>query len=339
MMGRDSVRVDSGMRRREFISLVGGAAVCWPLAGRAQDRGMPVIGFLGTESPELFAGRLRAFRRGLSETGYVEGRNVAIEYRWAAGNIIRLPELAADLVERRVAVIAAIGGSAPGLAAKAATSTIPIVFETGGDPVKDGLVASMERPGGNVTGATGLALLVEPKRLELLHELVPRASLIGFLINPSNRIAESRVQEMQEPAALQGLRLEVFRAGTKEQLEPAFAAITRLGAGALSVGNSAMFREQRGQLVALAAAHAIPALYEDRDFVAAGGLASYSAGVNDAQRQTGVYVGRILMGERTADLSILQPSKFDLVLNLKTAKTLGLDVPAALRARADELIE
>jgi putative ABC transport system substrate-binding protein len=248
-------------------------------------------------------------------------------------------ELAADLVERRVAVIAAIGGSAPGLAAKAATSTIPIVFQTGADPVKDGLVASMERPGGNVTGASGLALAMEPKRLALLHELVPGASVLAFLINQSNRIAESRVLEMQEPARSVGLQLEILRAKTEQDLEPAFAALARQGAGALSVGNGAIFHDRCDQLVALAARHAVPALYEDRDFITAGGLISYSAGLNDSQRQAGVYVGRILMGEKSADLPIQQPNKFDLVLNLRTARTLGLDIPPALRARADEVIE
>ncbi len=216
------------LKRRDFIALLGGGAVAWPLAAHSQQPTMPVIGFLGSESPELFAGRLRAFHRGLSETGYVEGRNVAIEYRWAGADLGRLPELAADLVERRVAVIAASGGSAPGLAAKAATSTIPIVFQTGADPVKDGLVASMNRPGGNITGATRLASAMEPKRLELLHELVPKAAVIAFLINPSNRIAESRVLEMQEPARSLGLQLDVLRASSEHELETAF--LSRPGA-------------------------------------------------------------------------------------------------------------
>jgi len=327
------------LKRRDFIALLGGGAVAWPLAAHSQQPTMPVIGFLGSESPELFAGRLRAFHRGLSETGYVEGRNVAIEYRWAGADLGRLPELAADLVERRVAVIAASGGSAPGLAAKAATSTIPIVFQTGADPVKDGLVASMNRPGGNITGATRLASAMEPKRLELLHELVPKAAVIAFLINPSNRIAESRVLEMQEPARSLGLQLDVLRASSEHELETAFATLVRQGAGALSVGTGAIFHDRREQIVALAARHGIPAMYEDRDFVTAGGLMSYTAGLDDSQRQLGLYVGRILKGEKPADLPVLQPAEFNLVLNLKTAKALGLEIPPRLLARADELIE
>jgi putative ABC transport system substrate-binding protein len=327
------------LKRRDFVALLGGLAAAWPLAAHAQQPRMPVIGFLGSESPELFAGRLRAFHRGLSETGYVEGRNLAIEYRWARSDLARLPELAADLAERGVAVIAASGGSAPGLAAKAATSTIPIVFQTGADPVKDGLVVSMSRPSGNITGVTRLASTMELKRLELLRELVPKASVIAFLINPSNPVAEPRVLEMQEPARSLGLQLDVLRASTEHELETAFASLVRRGAGALSVGTGAVFHDRREQLVALAARHGIPAMYEDRDFVAAGGLMSYTAGPDDSQRQLGGYVGRILMGEKPADLPVLQPAKFNLVLNLKAAKALGLEIPPTLLARADEVIE
>jgi putative ABC transport system substrate-binding protein len=324
--------------RRRFIGLLGGAAAAWPWAVRAQ-QSPPVIGFLGSETAELFAGRLRAFHQGLREAGLEEGRNVAIEYRWGGGNAARLPELVADLVGRRVAVIAAAGGSAPALAAKAATATIPIVFQTGADPVKDGLVASMSAPGGNITGATRLAETIEPARLALLHEAVPNAAVIAFLINAGNRIAESRVRAMEGQARAMGLRLERARAGSGQEIDAAFANLAQLGALALLVGAGSVFHDRRDEIVALAARYAIPAMYEERDFVAAGGLMSFSAGPDDSYRQLGRYVGRVLMGEKPADLPVAGPGRFKLVLNRRTAKALGLDIPASVIARADEVIE
>jgi putative tryptophan/tyrosine transport system substrate-binding protein len=322
--------------RRAFVALIGAAA--WRGA-QAQEPPRPVIGFLGSETPELFAGRLSAFHSGLGEAGYAEGRNVAIEYRWAEAKPARLPELAADLVAHRVAVIAAAGSSAPARAAKSATSTIPIVFQTGADPVKDGLVAALERPGGNITGATRLADSIEPRRLELLHEAVPRATLIGFLINPSNRIAASRVRALEEPARALGLRLMAVQAGDEPQFATALAELARQGAGALSVGAGAVFQEGRAALVALAARYALPAMYEDREFVTAGGLMSFSAGPDDSYRQLGLYVGRVLAGEKPGDLPVLTPGKFELVINRTTAKGLGLEIAAPVLARADEIID
>jgi putative tryptophan/tyrosine transport system substrate-binding protein len=320
---------------RAFIAIIGAAA--WRGA-RAQEP-QPVIGFLGSETRELFAARLRAFHIGLGQAGYAEGRNVAIEYRWAEAKPARLPELAADLVAHRVSVIAAAGGSAPARAAKSATSTIPIVFQTGADPVKDGLVAALDRPGGNITGATRLADSIEPERLELLHEAVPRASLIGFLINPSNRIAASRVRALEEPARALGLRLMTVQGSNEPEFEAAFAELARQGAGALSVGAGAVFHDRREALVALAARHALPTMYEERDFATAGGLLSFSAGPDDSYRQLGIYVGRVLAGEKPADLPVLTPGKFELVINRRTAKGLGLEIPAPVLARADEIIE
>ena len=326
------------MKRRDFIRLLAGTLAARPSAALAQPS-LPVVGFLGSENPDMFATRLRAFHQGLREAGFVEGQNLAIEYRWADGKAARLPELAADLVARRVAVIAAAGSSAPALAAKAATATIPIVFQTGADPVKDGLVPSMRAPGGNITGATRLADTIEPRRLALLHEAVPNAAMIGFLVNAGNRIAASRVRAMEADARAMGLRLATARAGSVGEIEAGFADLARQGAGALSVGAGGIFHDAREAIVALAARYALPAMYEEREFVAAGGLMSYSAGPDDSYRQLGRHVGRVLMGEKPADLAIAEPGKFELVLNRTTAKGLGLDLPASVLARADEVIE
>jgi putative tryptophan/tyrosine transport system substrate-binding protein len=327
------------LKRREFISLIGGAAATWPLTARAQQAPVPVVGYLHSGSPDPFAHLSAAFRRGLGETGYVEGRNVAIAYRWAEGKYDRLPALAADLVRSQVTVIAACATSAPGLAAKAATSTIPIVFQTGSDPVQDGLVASMNRPGRNVTGVSRLAVTIEPKRLELLHELSPKATVIGLLVNPTNPRSELVVQQIEEAARALGLRLHVLKASTEGELDGAFASLVQLAVGALLVAQEPSYLRWRDHILALAARHAIPAAYGDREYPAAGGLMSYDASLADSFRQVGVYVGRVLKGEKPADLPVMQPTKFELVLNLKTAKALGLTVPDKLLALADGVIE
>jgi putative ABC transport system substrate-binding protein len=325
------------MKRREFITLLGGAAA-WPVAVRAQPA-MPVIGFLNADSPQGYARPLSAFLKGLGESGYVDGRNVAIEYRWAENRIDRLPAMAADLVHRQVAVIAATSTPAA-LAAKAATSTIPVVFETGGDPVQLGLVGSLSRPGGNVTGITQLSWEILPKRLELLHELLPAAGVMALLVNPSDR-ANAEIQSRRVLAAAHtlGLKLHVVGASTERDFDSAFAQLTDLRAGGLVICGDAFFNSRTKQLAALSLQHAVPAAYQWREFVAAGGLLSYGSDGTEAYRLAGVYTGRILKGDKVADLPVQQATKVELFINLKTAKALGIAVPLPVSGRADEVIE
>jgi ABC-type uncharacterized transport system substrate-binding protein len=329
-----------GMRRREFVSLFGGAAA-WPLAANAQQQAMPVIRFLSGQSPESSAHLVAAFHRGLQDTGYAEGRNVTIEFRWAFGQSDRLPALAADLVGRRVAVIAAMagGGTAASLAAKAATTTIPIVFTSGTDPVRIGLVHSLSRPGGNVTGVTFFSAALGPKRLGLLRDLIRNSDLIAVLLNPTFPDAAREQREVEEAAHTIGQRITILHASDGKEIETVFETLVGMRAGGLLVCADPFFFAQREQFAALSARHTIPAIFEDRDFTLAGGLMSYGASFPDAVRQVGNYTGRILRGERPADLPVLQPTKFELVINLKTARALGLTVPGSLLALADEVIE
>jgi putative ABC transport system substrate-binding protein len=323
------------MRRRDFISLLGGAAA-WPLSARAQ-QSVPVIGYLGPGSPED-GPAFGAFRQGLREAGYVEGRNVAIEYRWAENQFDRVPALAADLVRRQVAVISTdfIRGA---LAAKAATTTIPIVFISSADPVQFGLVASLSRPGGNLTGVSKLSGEVGPKRLELLHEVVPAATVIGLLLNPTNPVTEAFLRDQQAAARILGVQLHVLYASTERDFDAAFATLVQVRAGGLVIGQDAFFSSRTEQLAALALRHAVPTISQSRYFVAAGGLMSYEGNDTDAGRRAGVYVGRILKGEKPADLPVQQATKVELVINLKTAKAIGLTFPLTLLGRADEVIE
>jgi putative ABC transport system substrate-binding protein len=324
------------MNRRDMITLLGGAAA-WPVAARAQ--GMPVIGFLEIQSPQGWEPYLGAFRQGLKEAGFVEGQNVAIEYRWAENHDDRLPALAADLVRRQVSVIAAPGGFPAAQAAKAATATIPIVFQIGTDPVRLGLVASMNRPGGNVTGYSNVTPGLTAKRLGLLHELLPNAATVDVLISPTGASVEATRRDLQEAARALGLRLVFLTVGSDNEIDAAFAALLQQPAGALFLTDSILFNNRREKLVALAANHMIPAIYTFPEFAAAGGLMSYASSLADAYCQTGIHVGRILKGEKPANLPVLQPTKFELVINLKTAKELGLTVPPSLLAIADEVIE
>jgi putative ABC transport system substrate-binding protein len=325
------------MRRRELILLLGSGIAATPRPLVAQQKAMPVIGFLGSGSPgPVRAPYLAAFRQGLSETGYVEGQNVAIEYRWAEGSTDRLPALAADLAGRKVDVIVTQGGSLPALAAKSATSTIPIVF-TGGDPVEHGLVASFARPGGNLTGFTFFLVELVPKRLELLLELVPEARVIALLLNP--RGPSSWLEDVQKAAHTKGVELPILKAATASEIDAVFASLVELHAGALLIGPDPFFNDRREQLVALASRHALATSYEWRESVVAGGLISYGPSLTAAYRQVGIYAGRILKGERPADLPVQQPTVFELVVNLKTAGALGLTVPPSILARADEVIE
>ncbi len=325
------------MRRRDFIKAIAGAVVIWPLAAHAQQPAMPVIGFLSGLSPDGQAPITRGYLQGLSETGFVEGRDVTIQYRWASGHYDQLPAMVADLIVQRVSVIAAVAGSAPGLAAKAATTTIPIVFQTGSDPIKDGLVSSMNRPTGNVTGVTRLGTTVEPRRLELLHELVPGAPAISFLVNPANPAAEHQRQEIQDAAKSLGLNLDVLKASSEDELLGVFENLSKKAGAALLLATDPFL--DGSLLPTLAARYRIAVGHFDRNRVPAGALMSYGASLADSFRQVGVYTGRILKGAKPADLPIMQPTKFELVINLKIAKTLGLRVPDQLLAVADEVIE
>jgi putative tryptophan/tyrosine transport system substrate-binding protein len=328
------------MRRREVIVLVGGAAAAWSANARAQQPAMPVIGFLSSASPDLYAHVMRAFRQGLSETGYFEDRNVAIEYRWAHGQNDRLLALADDLVRRQVAVIVAPASTPAALVAKAATTTIPIVFQTAADPVEIGLVANMNRPGGNLTGVATFGQEVGPKRLELLHEVVPTATVMALLVNPTSPIlAESTIKDAQAAARALGLKLHVLHASTERDFDTIFATVVQLRAGALVIGPDAVFTSRSEQLAALALRYTVPAIYQWREFAAAGGLMSYGGNITDGLRVVGVYTGRILKGEKPADLPVQQFTKVELIINLKTAKALGLTVPLSLLGRADEVIE
>ena len=327
------------MRRREFIKLLSGAVTAWPLTVRAQQQPMPVVGFLNAASPGPLRQQVAAFREGLKESDYVEGRNVAVEYRWAEGQYDRLPALVADLVRQQVSVIVSGGGAPAVLAAKAATTTIPIVFSVGGDPVRSGLVASLNRPGGNITGVYQFTSGLEAKRLGLLHEMIPKATPIAVLVNPNFADAENQLRDVQEAATRLGVQLVVVRANAESDFDAVFATITRQRAAALLVCGSPFFNGRREQLVVLAARHAVPAIFEWRDFAAAGGLMSYGTSLADAYRQVGVYAGQILRGAKPADLPVVQSTKFELVINLSTAKALGLEVPPTLAARADEVIE
>jgi putative tryptophan/tyrosine transport system substrate-binding protein len=328
------------MKRREFITVLGGAAIAWPLGARAQQPTMPVIGFLGGTSPDTFADRLRAFRQGLKDTGHVEGENVAIEYRWAANQIDRLPELAAELVRRQVTVIVATGGNTSAVAAKAATTAIPIVFGVGEDPVKLGLVASLARPGSNLTGINFFSNELTAKRLELLRELVPGATRVAVLVNPANATnTETTLRDVEPAARTMGLQLEVLKASTSREIDAAFATFGREHPDALFVGQDIFFNTRRVQLANMAARHAVPMTSGSRDLAEVGGLMSYGSNIADAHRQIGVYTGRILKGAKPADLPVVQSTKLELVINAQTARMLGLAVPPSLLATADEVIE
>jgi len=327
------------MRRRDLIAGFAATAAAWPTAGRAQQKAMPVIGVLNSFSPGPNPLGRGPVAEGLRETGYVYGQNVAIEVRWADAQYDRLPALAADLVSRNVEVIVTIGGSNPALAAKSATRTIPIVFTSVSDPVGVGLVASLARPGGNITGFSNITNELMPKRLELLSELVPQASVITLLVNPNSPNSETLIRDMQHAASAKGLRLRILKAGTEGEIDAAFTSLVQLQAGGLVTHEDAFLMSRREQLLALTSRYAVPAIFPMRYFAASGGLISYGPEENDVRRQAGIYAGRILKGEKPTDLPVQQPTKFDLVINLKTAKALGLTVPQSLLARADEVIE
>ena len=327
------------MRRREFISFIGGVAATWPLAVRAQQTPLPVIGFLNSASPQPFENYVAGFRAGLKQAGYVEGQNVTIEFRWAEGHYDQLPEMAADLVHRKVAVLVATGGAPSAVAAKAATSTIPIVFTSGIDPVRLGFVASLSRPGGNITGVSLLATEMEGKRLGLLRALVPGVQLIAVVLNPNRPDHAGQMREVQEAARAIGQQIHIALASNESAINAAFATAVQLRAGAMLVGSDPFFNSQRDKIIALAARHAIPAIYEQREYALAGGLMSYGTNLTNGYHQAGVYVGRILKGEKPRDLPVVQSTKFEFVINLKSAKALGIEVPPTLSAEADEIIE
>ena len=331
--------MSSFVGRRKFLVMLGGAAAAWPLALRAQQAAMPVIGFLSGRSPGESESGEAAFRQGLKESGYAEGQNVHIAFRWAEGRYDRLPALLASLVDIRVAVIAAAGGQAVPLAAKAATSTIPIVFVSGEDPVKHGLVASLNRPGGSATGVSMFLSEMEAKRLALLHELVPTGTITGVIVNPSSPSIDTQLREINSAARALGRQIQIVNATNERELDAAFASLAQSKAGALVIAANAYFTSRRDQIVALAAQHAIPAIYDQREFPMAGGLVSYGTNLSDSYRLMGVYTGKVLKGEKPTDLPVQQSTKFELVINLKTAKALGLDIPATVLARADEVIE
>jgi putative ABC transport system substrate-binding protein len=326
------------VKRREFMTLLGGAAVSVPFAAGAQAP-IPVVGFMHGASPSYLGQFVEALRKGLAEQGFVEGQNLAIEYRWAEGHYERLPALAADLVERKVAAILAMGGTDPARAAKAATSTIPIIFVSAADPVKTGLVASLNRPGGNVTGVSLIAAALDEKKLGLLHELVPKTSVIAGLVNPNYPGAKTQADDIQEAARHLGISAIALTAGTDDEIDAAFAEAPRQGAGAMLVSSDPFFNSRAGRFVAAAARHSIPVIYPQREYVRGGGMLSYGPDFSDGYRNSGVYVGKILKGAKPAELPVMQPTKFELVINLKTAKALGITVPPTLLATADEVIE
>jgi len=328
------------VRRRTFITLLGGAAAAWPLGASAQQSTLPVIGFLSIASPEAWIDYVAAFKQGLAQAGFIEGRNVAIEYRWARGDYSRLPALANELVSRRVSVLATYGGARSALAAKDATSSIPIVFMFGdGDPVAYGLVRSFNEPGGNVTGVTMVAGLLEPKRLEILHELLPGARLVYILINPNNAGVAQDLPSIVGAAGPLGINLEVVKASTEDEIDAAFSIVARERAQALMVMNDAFLQLRRNQITGLCTRHRLPAIYPWREYVEVGGLISYGASIRETFRKSGIYVGQILKGARAAELPIQQPTKFEMVVNLTTAKIIGIEVPPSILIRADEVIE
>jgi ABC-type uncharacterized transport system substrate-binding protein len=327
------------VKRREFLTLISGAASAWPLAARGQQRAVPMVGWLNSGAPGGREHLLTAFRQGMSETGFVDGQNVAIEYRWAAGQYDRLPALAADLMRHGVAVIAATGGTVSSLAAKHATTTVPVVGVFDGDPVTAGFVVSLNRPGGKVTGISLVASVIEAKQLELLHELAPMATVIALLANPTNPNTETVSRGLVAAARYLGLQLHVLHATAEREFDTAFQSLVEVRAGALMIATDPLFLDRRDQLVALTASHGIPAIYGRREYTALGGLMSYGTSLADAYRQIGIYVGRILTGTKPADLPVMQPTKFEFVVNLKTARALGLEIPPKLLAFADEVIE
>jgi putative ABC transport system substrate-binding protein len=327
------------MKRREFITLLSGAAAAWPLAARAQQQTTPVIGFMSARSPSEAASDLAAFRHGLGQTGYFEGKNVTIEYRWAEGHYDRLPAMATELVTQQVAVIAAVGGEPSGLAAKAATNTIPIVCTLGGDAIKAGLVTQLNRPGGNITGVSIIGSEMGPKRLELTHQLVPNASAVAVLINPKYSPGLAEARDMEAAAHSLGLEITVLEASSESEIDRAFAVLPQRKTDPLIINTDPFLLGQRQQIVQLAARHNVPAVYFLREFVDAGGLMSYGPSLANSYRQAGIYVGRVLKGENVGELPVVQPTKFDLVINLRTASALGLEIPTNLLVRADEVIE